>query len=57
MYTDSKEQLYAMSIIFMLSLCDLIILCRLGLPILGILAALAVSTPAVICYVWQRIVD
>lgn len=51
MYTDSKEQLYAMSIIFMLALCDLIILCRLGLPVLGIIAALAVSTPAVICYV------
>ena len=57
MYTDSKEQLYAMSIIFMLALCDLIILCRFGLPVLGIIAALAVSTPAVICYVWQRIVD
>ena len=57
MYTDSKEQLYAMGIIFMLALCDLIILCRLGLPVLGFLATLAVSTPAVICYVWQRIVD
>lgn len=57
MYTDGKEQLYAMGIIFMLALCDLIILCRLGLPVLGFLAALAVSTPAVICYVWQRIVD
>lgn len=41
MYTDSKEQLYAMGIIFMQS----------GLPVLGIIAALAVSTPAVICYV------
>lgn len=57
MYADSKEQLYAMGIVFMLALCDLIILCRFGLPILGIIAALAVSTPAVICYVWQRIVD
>ena len=56
MYTDGKEQLYAMSIIFMLALCDLIILCRFGLPVLGIIAALAVSTPAVICYVYQRIV-
>lgn len=43
MYTDGKEQLYAMGIIFRISLF--------------ILAALAVSTPAVICYVWQRIVD
>lgn len=57
MYTDRKEQLYAMGIIFMLALFDFIILCRLGLPVLGFLAALAVSTPAVICYVWQRIVD
>ena len=57
MYADSKEQLYAMGIVFMLALCDLIILCRFGLPVLGIIAALAVSTPAVICYVWQRIVD
>ena len=57
MYADSKEQLYAMGIIFMLALCDLIILCRFGLPVLGIIAALAVSTPAVICYVWQKIVD
>ena len=47
MYADSKEQLYAMGIVFM----------RFGLPVLGFLAALAVSTPAVICYVWQRIVD
>ena len=33
MYIDSKEQLYAMGIVFMLALCDLIILCRLGLPV------------------------
>ena len=29
MYTNSKDQLYAMGIVFMLALCDLIILCRL----------------------------